>query len=369
MKFKNISLLVLLAVSFIIPLKAQTDIFEQDTTDSICSHGSFDLAVNGVGISFGNSQNFTGLRFNTVDCGIGKINGINVTLWAPGHNPNSEINGFALGIAPNASVIKGVSFGVAGVITDKSLLGISLGGLAVVSQGDIKGVNISGLAVVAQKQLYGINIGGLATVSQGDMKGINIGGLATVSQGSLKGLNLGGLAVVSQGELYGLNLGGLALVSQGSMKGINVGGLALVSQKDLTGLNFGGLALVTQQNLKGLNIGGLAIVGTGNEITGINMTVGKMLNKNSIKGLNFAGYKIETKNLTGLNASIIWTEAENMKGFSFAAYNRFYGKQTGIAIGLFNFAEVLKGIQIGIFNIAKNNPIPFRILPLINIHK
>jgi hypothetical protein len=51
-----------------------------------------------------------------------------------------------------------------------------------------------------------------------------------------------------------------------------------------------------------------------------------------------------------------------------SAYNQIRGLQAGVAIGLLNFARRLKGIQIGLLNIARNNPPPFRVLPIINAH-
>jgi len=44
------------------------------------------------------------------------------------------------------------------------------------------------------------------------------------------------------------------------------------------------------------------------------------------------------------------------------------GTQRGIAIGLYDHAEELFGIQIGLLNRADNNPGLFRILPFLNAH-
>jgi len=51
-----------------------------------------------------------------------------------------------------------------------------------------------------------------------------------------------------------------------------------------------------------------------------------------------------------------------------SAFNQIRGLQAGITIGLLNVARRLKGIQIGVLNIARNNPPPFRVLPIINAH-
>ncbi len=57
---------------------------------------------------------------------------------------------------------------------------------------------------------------------------------------------------------------------------------------------------------------------------------------------------------------------DELSGIAVAGYNQVRGTQRGIAIGLYNRAERLRGIQIGLLNHAANNPPPFRWLPLIN---
>jgi len=59
---------------------------------------SLDLAVRGYGLSFGDSEVFTGLRFNYRDRFLERMNGINVTLWRPYDNVGSTVNVLALGV-------------------------------------------------------------------------------------------------------------------------------------------------------------------------------------------------------------------------------------------------------------------------------
>jgi hypothetical protein len=40
----------------------------------------------------------------------------------------------------------------------------------------------------------------------------------------------------------------------------------------------------------------------------------------------------------------------------------------GLSIALFNKTKELRGIQVGLLNIARNNPKGFRVLPVINMH-
>ena len=337
-----------------------------DKEYSSCSYWSIDIPSSTWGISFGNSKNFSGIRFNFRECNVERVNGFNFTLWEAKSVRYSEVNGISLGVVPHASRLNGLNVGF-GLISEEQMNGLNLGVLAGVSNGYINGINIGGLALVSNGSMLGINFGGLALVSNGDIGGINFGGLAQVANGNLIGINFGGLALVANKNLTGLNFGGLALVSDGELSGINLSLLASVSNDNMSGINISGLALVSSREIKGVNLGGLAVVGA-ESMYGLSVTLGELMSKNEICGLSVSGYKTETGDFTGMNFTIAWTEMENLRGFSFAAYNRIYGEQKGLTIGIVNFAEELSGVQLGLINIANNNSGIFKILPFINAH-
>lgn len=339
---------------------------QNDKEYSSCSYWSVDIPASTWGISFGNSKNFSGIRFNFRECNVERVNGFNFTLWEAKSVGNSEVNGISLGLIPHASRLNGLNIGF-GLISEEQMNGLNLSILAGVSNGDIKGINFGGLALVSNMNMFGINFGGLALVSNGDIGGINFGGLAQVANGDLYGLNLGGLALVANGNLVGLNLGGLALISDGDLTGINLSGLASISNDSMSGINLSGLALISSKEIKGINIGGLVVIGA-ESLYGLSVTLGQLMSEKDICGLSVSGYKTEAADFSGINITIAWTEMENLRGFSFAAYNRIYGEQKGLTIGIVNYAEELKGVQLGLINIADNNEGIFKILPILNAH-
>ncbi len=353
-------LLVITSILFIgsLNLIAQTSLFNKSLKKTInssnetkvidCSYWSIDIPASTWGISFGNSYNYNGVRFNYRDCDIGTINGINFTIWDSPSVTNSTVNGISIGGMPHASNLNGLNLGL-GLLGEEQVNGINLGILAAISNGDIKG----------------INFGGLALVSNGDIGGVNFGGLAQVANGDLYGLNVGGIALVSNGDLAGFNVGGLALVANGELAGANISLLASVANENMAGLNLSGLALVSSGKLGGINVGGLAVVGI-ESIYGLSVTLGQINSEDEIWGLSVSGYKTETFDFTGANFTIAWTEIQELNGFSFAVYNRIYGEQNGLTIGIVNYAKNLSGIQIGLINIAENNEGIFKILPFVN---
>lgn len=50
------------------------------------------------------------------------------------------------------------------------------------------------------------------------------------------------------------------------------------------------------------------------------------------------------------------------------AYNYVRGTFVGLQIGLVNDTRVLKGVQLGLVNIARNNHGLARVLPILNAH-
>ncbi|MGH7700801.1 MAG: LA_2272 family surface repeat-containing protein [Gemmatimonadales bacterium] len=96
-------------------------------------------------------------------------------------------------------------------------------------------------------------------------------------------------------------------------------------------------------------------------IQGFGLSIGNSARVNGLR-INFQDHRLERVN--GVNLTF-WTD---LTGFSFGAYNRVQGTQVGLAIGIYNSARTLKGLQIGLLNRADNNKPPFRYLPILNAH-
>jgi hypothetical protein len=382
---------------------------------------SLDLAIHGVGVSFGNSPRFTGLRFNLVDSRVEEINGINVTLWKPGKNSDGVIRGIAAGLySPRAGELSGISIGGLGVVAGSSLSGIAVGGLAVVSGGELGGIGIGGLATVAEGSAAGIMIGGLASVTEGALSGVSVGGLASVTEGTLSGISIGGLAAVAGKSASGIMVGGLASVVEGNFSGIHVSGLASVCDGSMSGISVAGLATVSTRNFSGVSVSGFAAFAQG-DISGIALAGGSVMANGDISGITIgvigaflkrepsdedegtefsfsyagtrarnaewitvhgidvgveeklgglgaAGISVRADEIEGIALAGALVKARSLTGFSAGAVNYFDEYQAGLSIGLVNFARELNGVQLGIINIAKNNSSPFRVLPIVNAH-
>ena len=129
---------------------------------SVSSSQSLSLPTGRYGISFGNSKNFTGLRFNIADKEVEEIKGINFTAWRSEENKDARVTGLSIGLgSPSAGYLSGMQLG--GVImADKNLKGISLGLLAAGAGNTCHGITLGGLAAGAGDEIHGITMGLLA---------------------------------------------------------------------------------------------------------------------------------------------------------------------------------------------------------------
>ena len=108
--------------------------------------------------------------------------------------------------------------------------------------------------------------------------------------------------------------------------------------------------------INGIGIGGLEIAG--DTLNGVFLSAIGVTYWNSQK------IKIINGMAIGL---IIGSNTEKMNGVSLSLFNNVCDTLNGVAISAMNRTEELYGIQIGLWNIAKNNRI-FKRMPILNFN-
>lgn len=306
-----------LALAFLIGLTSTLP--AQDSSDSQ-GGSSLDLGVSGIGISFGGRPRWTGLRLNWRDRDLERINGVNVTLWKPGDSVGGSVNGLALGLGPKAGTLRGFSIGLLGVFPERASYGVTVGGLGIVADGSVSGLNAGLLGIVTEGPAYGLSIAGLGLVTDGGSIGVNVAGLGIVSGGTVTGINVAGLGIVAERGVHGLNAALLGVVTERGLSGVTVTGLGVVAEEALTGVTVSGLGVVSDRVIQ------------------------------------------------GLAAALLKVDTRDLRGVSVAGWTRVRRSQQGLSIALFNQAEELHGVQLGLLNFAGNNHGLARWMPLVNLH-
>jgi len=297
---------------------------------------SLDIPSHRWGISFGNSKEFSGLRFNFRDSRVRRISGINVTLWQPRRdNKQAVVSGISLGVIPGGGKMTGLQVGLLAVAAETKLSGISIGLLGPGSGEDITGINIGGLGAGAGENVKGLSIGGLGVGAGEDIIGINIGGLGAGAGENMVGLNVGGLGIGAGEDIIGINIGGIGVGAGGRVAGINIAGVGAGAGEELVGLTIAGFAAGSVK-VRGLTIAGGAV--GGQDIKGIHLAIG----------------------------TVMVTKGGRMSGLAASAFNHIRGHQTGLALGIVNYAYRVRGLQIGLVNIVRDNPRGLKVLPVFN---
>lgn len=335
-------------------------------------------------LSIGHHPRVDGIRLNYRDRELDLVRGANITIWAPYENyVGGTVEGVALGLPlTGASNIRGVGLGVFGLGAEDSFRGIGMGGLGVGAGGDLRGLIVGGLGAGAGGSVRGLAVGGLGVGAGGSIRGAVVGGLGAAAGGSVRGLVVGGLGAGAGGDARGLLFGGLGVGAGGSVRGITIGGLGAGAGGSLRGLTIAGVGAGAGGSVRGITLAGLG-VGSGGGITGLTVAGLGIGTGGTLKWLSVAGLGIGAPAIIGAAAAPVvgaeetkafilapalfrTEEGGRAQGLNISSVNYVRGLQYGVAIGIVNYAERLRGVQLGAINIVRDNPAPFKVLPIFN---
>ena len=145
-----------------------------------------------------------------------------------------------------------------------------------------------------------------------------------------------------------------------------MGGVAAGAGDTITGLALSGGVVGAGGVIRGI---GLAGVAAGAQRAEGVLVAGGAVGARHARGLLWGGLAAGGETIDGLVVSSAYnrlTDDGRLRGLALSTVNDFRGRQEGLAIGLINYARSLRGVQLGLINIAQNNPVPFRVLPLLN---
>lgn len=309
-----------------------------------------DLTVNDVGIAIGDAPRVTGLRINFRDRHLGRVNGVSITVWTP-YEATGDVNGIAIGLpATGARRITGLGVG-GGIAAEDRLRGITVAAIGAGAGQELSGLVIAGLGGGTGGRFTGVGIAGLGFGAGRDLQGAIVAGLGAGTGGKLTGLTIAGLGAGAGEGIEGVTIAGLGVGSGGRVRGVSIA---------LLGVGAGG-------GVTGLSIAGIG-VGGGGEVRGVSIA-GVGVGAPKLSGIVVTGFGAGTVDFTGGVIAPFYFRIErggSMRGVSVSAFNRFSGVQHGLTIGVLNITEELRGIQVGLINIARSNPPGRRVLPVVN---
>lgn len=303
-------------------------------------------------ISIGNHPRVDGLRINFRDRDLGLVRGVNVTLWNPERDARGgTVKGFAIGLPlTGAGEIRGFGAGIFGVEAEGDIRGITLAGVGAGAGGTLSGISIAGIGAGAGGGVRGLTVGGIGVGSGGDIGGIAVGGIGAGAGGDVRGIVIGGIGAAAGGSVTGLAVGGVGVGGGGDVRGIAIGGVGVGAGGRLTGLAIGGIGVGAGGTFHGLGIAGVGVGAPTLE----GGAIASMVGGRTVRAVVIAPILFRT------------TEDAEFTGASLSSVNAVRGHQTGLTIGIVNYAESLFGMQLGVVNVVRDNPSGRRVLPIVN---
>ena len=168
---------------------------------------------------------------------------------------------------------------------------------------------------------------------------IEVGGLFNIDRGDVRWLQIAGIGNLVGGNVYGIQASGYFNVNGGTTTAIQATSFGNVNFKDFTGIQASGFANVNLQSVHGVSVAGFA-----------NIT------KSYSKGVQVAGVaNIQGDNYSGSQfAGLTNIATRRIDGSQVAAFFNYGKKVRGTQIGVFNYADSLGGVPIGVLSIVKH---------------
>lgn len=169
----------------------------------------------------------------------------------------------------------------------------------------------------------GFELGSLFNINKGSVSGVQIAGLFNSINGNMNGGQLGGLYNYSTGNVTGVQLAGLTNRVKGNVSAAQLGGISNNISGHFSGVQIAGIVNKNKDSTRGVQFAGLA-----------------NWNDSLSKGVQIAGLQ-----------NMVETE---MKGVQFSGLLNYARKMKGLQIGVINMADTMDGIGFGLASYYKN---------------
>ena len=182
----------------------------------------------------------------------------------------------------------------------------------------------------------------------GVVKGVALG-LPVTGAGDIVGLGAGVFGVGAAHNLSGLMIGPIGAGAGGRVSGIAIGGIGVGAGGNLMGIIVGGVGVGAGGTLRGIGLGGVGVGAPRIEGGFVALAVGAQDARAIVIAPAF--FKI------GKDGTF--------RGAAVSAVNYIKGSQSGLTIGLVNYARNVSGVQIGLINVIadqRGHPV----LPIVN---
>ena len=198
----------------------------------------------------------------------------------------------------------------------------------------------------------GVEIGGFGNINRYSMKGLQAAGFGNAVNGNVNGLQAAGFINVVNGGAEGLQGAGFINVVNSNSKVLQGAGFANIVNGELRGLQGAGFLNVTSGNAKAIQAAGFGNV-CGGLVEGI-QGAGFFNAAYRVQGLQGAGFLNVSEDIKGIQGAGFINVAGRIEGLQLAGFINVARKVEGVQLGVFNVADSIDGIPVGLLSIVKN---------------
>lgn len=199
-----------------------------------------------------------------------------------------------------------------------------------------RGLGVNVLYSAVHNQMNGLQFAGILSYAS-NMNGAQVGGLANLVKNNANGLMLSGLVNAVSRETKGIQIAGLTNISGEYFNGLALAGLMNVSADTFYGIQLSALLNANAKELRGLQISLLSNLGT--DMKGFQWSMISNIAANEIRGVQLAGVA---------NIAVNTDKAIQFSSLT----NVCMDNMKGVQLALGNYAENVKGVQIGLLNLS-----------------
>lgn len=204
--------------------------------------------------------------------------------------------------------------------------------------GGVDGTELAGVFNINKTVVHGAQGAGIFNMTDGKLKGLQVAGAFNYVKQASEGWQLAGLSNIVCSSFSGVQVAGAYNHTWGNMEGLQTGGFANYANGYTKGVQIAGAINYADSTLEGVQVAGLLNIArqstAGGQIAGgINYT------NDSTVGFQIAGYANITRHtLSGTQVASLLNYAKEVKG---------------VQIGIINIADTSSGVSIGLFNFIK----------------
>lgn len=218
----------------------------------------------------------------------------------------------------SGNVINDYSFNIFGGYS-RGVKKLEMGGLFNIVNGDVNGNQFAGGFNAVGGKVKGNQFAGLINANADTVDGVQFAGLINLNWSTANKFSAAGLINFTHRDATGVHMAGVSNVTLGSQKGTNMAGLFNFSLRDAGPVQLAGLFNFSAGSVRGIQASGL---------------------------LNFAAKDVRGLQITGL----LNVAPGKITGAQVSGLLNYATKVRGLQLGVVNIADSVKGVPIGLFS-------------------